>query len=173
MSDFRGSLLHYCYRRGTQAKGNSEPRRRAGNATAALGEEDVADDLRLLLEPVAVERPAVPKRIGVAAERVAHQRQIEAAAGLGLPDMGHFVDEQPLAVQRLGREILRPRGRRAGWKWILPVGAIAMPPRLERPPFAPDHPDLRIIDGVAEHRSGEGDFAGGQGTGDRASRAET
>ena len=36
----------------------------------------------LLLEPVALERPAVLEGVGVTAERVAHQRQIEAAAGL-------------------------------------------------------------------------------------------
>ena len=49
---------------------------------------------------------------------------------------------------------------------MLPVGAMTMPLRLERPPFAPDQADPGIIDRVAEHRSGELDFAGGEGTGD-------
>src|SRR6185369_1752240 len=35
--------------------------------------------------------------------------------------------------------------------------------RLEHPPLAPDHADLRIIDRLAEHRAGEGDFASGKG----------
>src|SRR5688572_11398078 len=36
---------------------------------------------------------------------------------------------------------------------------------LEPPPFASDHSDLRKIDRVAKYRTGESDFAGGQGTG--------
>src|SRR5687767_12344521 len=39
------------------------------------------------------------------------------------------------------------------------------PPGLERPPFAPDHPYPRIVDRIAEHRTGELDLAGGEGTG--------
>ena len=62
----------------------------------AIGEESVAHDLSLLLQPVAPKRPPGPEFIVVTAERVTHQRQVEAAAGLGLPDMGHFVDEQSL-----------------------------------------------------------------------------
>ena len=71
-------------------------------------------------------------------------------------------DDRTLPMERLGGEILRPEvavrvemdvaGRRHG-----------RVPRLEPPPLALDHADFRIVDGVAEHRSGEGDFAGGQG----------
>jgi hypothetical protein len=31
---------------------------------------------------------------------------------------------------------------------------------LEGPPFAPDHPDLRIVDRVSEDRTGDFDLAG-------------
>ena len=65
------------------------------------GEEDVPDNLRLLLETVPIERSPRHQVVAVAAERVAHQRQIETAAFLRLPDVGHFVDEESLAAERL------------------------------------------------------------------------
>jgi len=36
---------------------------------------------------------------------------------------------------------------------------------LERPPFAPDHPHLRLIDGLAENGPGKLDFTLRQGAG--------
>ena len=68
---------------------------------------------------------------------MAHQREVQAAAPLGLPDVRHFVDEEGLPPERLPREIVRP------------AAAIGMKPdvagrrhrriaRLERPPFAAD-----------------------------------
>ena len=119
----------------------------------------MADDFGLLLEPVALERPARTKIIGVAAERMAHQRQVEAAARLRLPDVGHFVDEQALPRERLFREIVGPQVAMRDGNGYCPVGAIDDALRLERPPFAPDQADPRIIDRLAEHRSGELDFA--------------
>src|SRR4051794_8745321 len=74
---------------------------------AAVGEESVADDLGLLLEAVAAERLALDQPVPVAGEGVPHQRQVEAAALLRLPDMGHLVDEEALSPQRLAREIIR------------------------------------------------------------------
>src|SRR5438270_700005 len=60
----------------------------------AIGEKAVADDLRLLLDPISRERLARLQPIAVAAEGVAHQEKIEAALRLRLPDVGHFVDEE-------------------------------------------------------------------------------
>ena len=71
------------------------------------------------------------------------------------------MDEEGLAAERLGGEIVRP-GLALGWKWMLPIGAIGEAARLERPPFAPDQAHPGIIDRVAENRAGEGDLAGGQ-----------
>ena len=51
-------------------------------------EKHVADDFRLLLEAVAIERLSWLELVGVAAEGMAHQQQIEAALGLRLPNMG-------------------------------------------------------------------------------------
>ena len=51
---------------------------------SVLCQEGVADDLGLLLEPVEIEGPTGHQVIGIAAEGVAHHRQIEAAARLGL-----------------------------------------------------------------------------------------
>ncbi len=63
---------------------------------AAIGEKAVTDKFGLLFEPIAIEALAVLYAIGIAAERVAHQRQIKAPVALGLPDVSHFVDEEAL-----------------------------------------------------------------------------
>src|SRR5690242_17112118 len=75
---------------------------------AVVGEEAVCNDLGLLFQAVAVEGLARLQIVGIAAERMAHQRQVEAAVGLGLPDVGHLVDEEGLAPETLGREVLGP-----------------------------------------------------------------
>src|ERR1041384_7164814 len=97
------------YRLGCREKRKQVARRTHRRGSAAVGEEAVADDFRLLLEPVTLERPAVLELIGVAAERMAHQRQIEAPSLLRLPHMGHFMDEQALPVKRLFREVVGPQ----------------------------------------------------------------
>ena len=125
----------------------------------------MADDFGLLLKAVALERPVRAQVIAIAAEGVAHQRQVEAAALLRLPDMGHFMDEKALRDAAARSRNRRTRGRHAGWKWMFPVGAMATPLRMERPPFAPDQPHLAIIDRVAEDRTRKLDFAGGQWAG--------
>ena len=79
--------------------------------------------------------------IGIAAERVAHQRQIEAAAGLRLPDMGHFVDEQALPAERLGEKSSDHRSP-CGMEVDVAGRRHRRCLRLERPPFALDQPDL-------------------------------
>ena len=91
-----------------------------------------------------------------------HQRQEPAPADLRLPDMRQFVDEQALQIERLGREIGRPAAV-VGVEMNMPHRRHHDPARLERPPFAVDHPDARIIDRVAEHRSRQRDFAWSEG----------
>ena len=57
----------------------------------------MADDFGLLFDAIAVERPSRLDAIIIAAKGVAAQRQEDAF--LMLPYMGHFVDEQALAIQ--------------------------------------------------------------------------
>src|SRR3546814_20120056 len=63
-------------------------------------QEGVANDLRLLLQPVAAERFARHDVVSIAAEGMAHQRQIPTAAPLRMPYMGHLMDEMSLDGQR-------------------------------------------------------------------------
>ena len=83
----------------------------------------MADDFRLLLKAVTMERPAVLELVSVAAEGVAHERQIEAPARLRLPDVGQLMDEKALPMQRLAGEILRPEVR---WRMEMNVAHRAM-----------------------------------------------
>ena len=139
---------------------------------AAVGQETVADEFGLLLEPVAVEAPALRHGVGIAAERVAHQRQIEAPVALRLPDVGHFVDEQPLQRQAARWRNRRDNWSLSGWKWMLPVGAMTMPLGWNGHHLRRTIRHAVIIDRVAEHRSRQRDFAGGEGTGTFHRRAE-
>ena len=109
----------------------------------------MADDFRLLLKAVTMERPAVLELVSVAAEGVAHERQIEAPARLRLPDVGQLMDEKALPMQRLAGEILRPEVRMRMEMNVAHRGH-GDARRLERPPFAVDHPHPAVIDGVAE-----------------------
>ena len=128
------------------------------NSHSAVGEEAVTDDLCLLLEPVAVEALAVPKLITVTAKWMTHQRQIIFAMFLRLPDMGHFVDEQPLQRQWFGGEIVRP-ARVGGMEMDVAGRSHDDAPGLERKPSAAHDTHPRIIDRRPEDRAGEGDFA--------------
>ena len=122
------------------------------------------DHFRLLFQAIAIERAAIDQTVAVAAERVPHERQIISAAGLRLPDMGHFVDEQALQRQPLPGKILGPQ----------PAGGMEMDiagrrhhhvPRLKRPPFAADDPHPAIVDRIPEHRSSQLNLSGGQRAG--------
>jgi hypothetical protein len=62
--------------------------------------------LGLLFQSVSVERAAIDQLIRVSAKWVTHHHQIEAAARLGLPDMGHLMNEQALERKALLGEIL-------------------------------------------------------------------
>src|SRR5262245_7073317 len=109
--------------------------------------ENVTDDFRLLLEPVAPKRTLGLKPIVIAAEWMAHQRQVETAALLRLPDMGQLVDEISLLSNWLFGEIVRPAA--AVWMEVdVPHRCHGGASGLERPPFAFDQPDPRIIDRI-------------------------
>jgi len=62
----------------------------------------VPDNFGLLLEAVALERFSPLEPIVVAAERVAHQREVEAASLLGLPYVGQLMDKEALAAYDKG-----------------------------------------------------------------------
>src|SRR5205814_9865930 len=102
-------LLQDCYRpESRSAERQQLARRYYGHRRAMFGQETMADNFRLLLQSVARERLAGFQHVAVAAEWMAHQRQIEAAALLRLPNVGQLVDEETLAAKRLGRRIIRP-----------------------------------------------------------------
>ena len=124
----------------------------------------MADDFRLLLKAVAAKQPARHDLVSVFAEGMAGEGQEESSAFLRLPDVGHFMDEEALGPQRLFRKIVGPE---IALRMEVDVAARrhGRVLRLERPPFAADQPDVRIIDGVAEHRSRQIDFASRQGAG--------
>lgn len=63
-------------------------RRGADDRCALPQHESVTDDLRLLFDPVALERPAGHEAVMIAAEGVARERQEDAA--LVLPDVTPF-----------------------------------------------------------------------------------
>ncbi len=131
---------------------------------AAVGEKAVADQFGLLLKAVAIEPPSLGETIGVTTKGVTHQRQIKAPMVLRLPNVGHFVNEQPLEREGSGGEIVAVEiaggveVNVAGWRHDDAFG-------LKQPPLAPDDVDARIIDRVAEHGTRQCDFAGGKGTG--------
>src|SRR3982750_2154692 len=81
------------------AERQDRPRRFRRECNALLRKENVADDLRLLLDSVAGEQFSRRDRIIVPAERVTHERQVEPALGLRLPHVGELVDEESLPVQ--------------------------------------------------------------------------
>src|SRR4051812_43875399 len=101
-ADARSLSCSICCRivtRSVYLVGEQFTRRCARYPTAAIGEEAMRDDLRLLLESVVRERLSGRQLISVAAERMPHQRQIEAALRLRLPDVRHFMDEEALAAE--------------------------------------------------------------------------
>ena len=127
-----------------------------------IREEPVPHDFGLLLKPIGLEALHRLELIGVSAERVAHQRKVEPSTGLGLPDVRHLVDEQALPMQRFLRKIFRPELRmRMEMDSAHRRHRDAV--RLERPPFAANHPDLRIVDRIAEDGTRELDFAWSEG----------
>src|SRR4051794_27588687 len=81
---------------------------RQAKLCAMFRKEHMRDDLRLLLQAVAPKRLSGLQCVGIAAEWMPHEWKVEAPAHLGLPDMGHLVDEERLPAERLFRKIVRP-----------------------------------------------------------------
>ena len=121
----------------------------------------MADDFGLLLKAIVLEAPSGLQGVTVAAEGVPHQRQVEAAALLRLPDMGQLMDEKALPMQRLAAEIVGPMVG-LGMEMDVPGRGHGHAARMERPPFAPDHPYVAVIDRVAEDRAGKPNLSGSQ-----------
>src|SRR3954454_3308156 len=69
--------------RSRSAEGQERARRDCIERHPALGEEDVADDFSLLLEPVASERLSGLELIAIARERMPSKRQVQATVALG------------------------------------------------------------------------------------------
>src|SRR4051812_44418806 len=130
---------------------------------AAVGQKTMPDDLGLLLEPVAPKGLSGFQFIRITAEGMAHQRQVETAAFLRLPDVGQLVDEEALPAKGLTREIVRPAAA-VGMEPDVAHRRHCRAPRLERPPFAKKQPNLRVIDSVAEDRVSHFDLSGREET---------
>lgn len=77
---------------------------------SAPQQEDVPHDLGLLLDTVSIQGPAWAQRIVVTTKRVPHQRQVPSPAPLGLPDVGHFMQEQRLQLRPLHAEVVTVEG---------------------------------------------------------------
>ena len=54
------------------------------------------NDFCLLFKPISSKRPTHDNFISVSAEWVTHQRKVEAASRLSLPDVRHLVNKEPL-----------------------------------------------------------------------------
>ena len=92
----------------TQAKGSSDGSAMAARRTPRSARKAMADDLRLLLQPVAVERPARHQLIGIAAEGVAHQRQIKRPRVCVCQTWVISWMSRPCSASGAAREIVRP-----------------------------------------------------------------
>ena len=112
-------------------------------------------DLGLLLNPVANKRPPGFVGVAVSAEGMSHQEEVPPAPSLTLPDVGHFVDEEALEVERRGGEVGRPE-RSVGMEIDIAVRRHGDVAGLQGPPSAADDADARIVDRVAEDGAGEG-----------------
>src|SRR5690606_2358080 len=126
-------------------------------AEPAPQQEGVADDLRLLLDAVPFELPAWLEAVIVAAPGMAVQDQVPVAPALGLPNVRHLMDEQPLAIRPHGGEIVAISVAKR-MKMKVPARRHRDATRLKRKELAAADRHLRVVDGTAEHASGEGDF---------------
>ena len=126
---------------------------------APCGEKGVGDEFGLLLDAIGGEMPHRIEAVRIAAERVAHQQQIEAAALLALPYMHEFVDEERLQGERRGAEIVavvgacRMKMNMAHWRHDRAA-------RLEREEAAAADAHRREIDRGAKHAVRERPFTG-------------
>lgn len=116
----------------------------------------MADDLCLLLQTVILKPLSRHETVAIPTERMAPKRQENAS--LMLPDMGQFVNEQPLPGERCGGEIVAI-GLPAGMEMQMPAWGHHHLAGLEGEPLAPPDADCIIIDRTAEDRPGKGDLA--------------
>ncbi len=119
----------------------------------------MANDFSLLFNAIAMERPAGPQHIVIAAKGVAPQQQVDA--GLMLPNMRHLVDKQALLRQVRCAEIIAIM-----LAVRVKVDATARrhddATRLEPPPFALDKTDGVIVYCGAEDALCQSTFSTGQ-----------
>lgn len=132
--------------------------RSSGHASAFPDKKSMPDDLRLLFDAVAPERPAGLDAVVIAAEGVAGQGEADAA--LVLPDVSHFVNEQALGAEVAVAEIvavelgLRVEVEVAGRGHDGVAG-------LEGEPLLAADGDTRRVDRVAKDGPRERDFGRG------------
>ncbi|VWX51556.1 hypothetical protein NOVOSPHI9U_40231 [Novosphingobium sp. 9U] len=136
-------------------------RRCPGHMHPALQQKHVPHDLGLLLQAIALQPPPRSQHIIVAAQRMAHQGQVPAAAMLGLPDVRHLMQEQRLRLQASMRKIIYIK-RRARVEVDVAGRCHQRVHRLEREPAAALHPYRLAVDLFAEDRADQRALAGGE-----------
>lgn len=102
-------------------------------------------DLGLLLQPIALQRPAWLQDIVVPAQRMPPQYKIPPPMLLRLPHMRHLVDEMPLQVERRRVEVIAILCR-AGVKMEVAHRRHGNLRGLQREPLAPLDPHRPGID---------------------------
>lgn len=116
----------------------------------------MADDFRLLFHIVFPELSAGLQVIIISTKGMADEGQENAL--LMLPDMDHFVNEQPLQVQIRGTVIVTefstPR-----MKPQIAIGRHCHVFWLKRPPFPVENADLIIVYGITKNRSAQTNFS--------------
>ena len=130
-------------------------RRRTRNLRASPHHENMPDNLCLLLNAVAPERPPRFERIIIAAKGMPPQHEVHPR--LMLPDMGHFVDKQALRVQVRVAEIVAIEGP-AGVKMDAAARGHHGLLWLEKGPFVVGDLHLCIIYRIAKNRMREVDL---------------
>lgn len=121
----------------------------------------MTDYFCLLLDSVFLKWPTGFEAIVITAREGAVQHQPPIALRLGLPDMGHLMDEMRLFGQRSLRKIITVVVT-SRVKMDMSARGHGYPPRLERKPFAPPDRDLRIVDSATEDAAGKCHLAAGQ-----------
>lgn len=117
------------------------------------------DDFCLLFNAIAMERPAGPQHIVIAAKGVTPQQQVYA--GLMLPDMRHLMNEQALLGQVRRAEIIAIM--LAVWvKVDTPAWCHDDAAGLKEPPFPAHEADGVVIDCIAEDAFGQPLFGRGE-----------
>ena len=108
----------------------------------------MSNDFRLLLDTVAIERPARFDAVAVAAEGMPAQDQVHAA--LVLPDVDQFVDQEPLPTKRGGTEAAAISSA-CRVKMDRTLRSHRDVSRLEKGPLAVDDTNRVIVERIAEH----------------------